>query len=159
MKSSARLSTLRASVRTLLLFLMLLVTLGGYAQDADTASVSIDEAQAAQDAADAWLALVDSLDYAASWQQAAPLFQQQVSEAVWVQALESVRGPLGPLLARALEDRNYTTTLPNAPEGEYVVVVYNSAYTQAEKAVETVTMVKTKAGAWRAAEYFVRPAQ
>lgn len=131
----------------------------GHAQTADTAAVSIQEAQAAQEAADAWLNLIDSLDYAASWQQAASLFQQQVSEAEWVQALESVRGPLGPLVSRALDDRDYTTNLPNAPAGEYVIVMYNSAYTQLEEAVETVTMVKTKTGAWRPVGYFVRPAQ
>ena len=160
MRPSAKFTTGWASVRTLIVFLMLtLGTLSGYAQDVDTASVSIDETQAAQEAADAWLALIDSLDYAASWQQAAPLFQQQVSEAQWVQALESVRGPLGPLLSRALDDRNYTTALPNAPEGEYVIIIYNSAYTQLEEAVETVTMVKTKAGEWRAVGYYVRPAQ
>ena len=60
-------------------------------------SINATAGQAAQEAADAWLALIDSTDYAASWQQAAPMFQQQVSEAQWVQMLESVRGPLGPL--------------------------------------------------------------
>lgn len=122
-------------------------------------SINADEGQAAQEAADAWLALIDSLDYAASWQQAAPMFQQQTSEAQWVQTLRSTLGPLGPFISRAPQEREYRTVLPGAPEGEYVIVTYGSHYTQLAQAVETVVMAKTDADTWQAAGYLVRPAQ
>lgn len=135
--------------------LLITVSTTGFAQD--TAAVSIEEAQAAQDAANAWIALIDSLDYAASWQQAAPYFQEQVSEAEWTQQLQSGHGSLGPLVSRTPQDREYSTALPNAPEGEYVIVTYASAYTQLENAMETVTMMKSDDDTWRAVGYFVRP--
>ena len=147
----------RLKMPRLAFVLLLLGTSYGFAQD--SVSVSVEEEQAAQEAADAWMALVDSMDYAASWQQAAPMFQQQVSEAQWEQALQSVQGPLGAFVSRNLEQREATTALPNAPEGEYVVITYNSAYVQLENAVETVVMAKTKSGEWKAAGYFVRPTQ
>ena len=142
-------------------FLLLIILMAGstYGFAQDTAAVSIEEAKVAQGAADVWLELIDSVeDYAKSWQQAAPLVQQQLSEEAWEQTLESTLGPLGPLVSRALQDRQYTTALPNAPEGEYVIVTYESSYTQLEAAVETVIMTKTEDGTWRMAGYFVRPA-
>ena len=71
--------------------------------------------------------------------------------------MRSVRGPLGPLLSRAPQGREYTTSLPNAPEGEYVVITYGSSYTQLENAVETLVMVLNPAGDWKPAGYYVRP--
>ena len=144
------------AVVVLIAIVVLLGERSSFAQD--TAAVSVEDAQLAQDAADAWLALIDSTDYEASWQQAAPFFQQQMSQEAWGQALRSVRGPLGPLMKRTPQDREYTTALPNAPEGEYVVIVYVSAYTQLENAIETVTMTKTDDGTWKALGYIVRPA-
>ena len=135
---------------------MLLIASITYGQAQDTAAVSVEEAKAAQDAADSWITLIDELSYAESWQQAAPFFQEQISETAWVQQLQSVRGSLGPLVSRAPEDRTPATALPNAPEGEYVVVTYASAYTQLEDAVETVTMMNDD-GTWRAVGYYVRP--
>ena len=122
-------------------------------------SINANAGQAAQEAADAWLALIDSTDYAASWQQASPMFQQQVSETQWVQTLQGVRGPLGAFQSRAPQEREYRTALPGAPEGEYVVVIYGSNYTQLARGVETVTLTKTDAGEWKVVGYSIRPTQ
>ena len=142
------------------LLLLVIGLFGGItvAQETDTAAVSIAEQQAVQDSADAWLALIDSMNYVGSWEQASAAFRQQVTQAEWEQALRSVLGPLGPLLSRAPQGREYTTTLPNAPEGKYIVITYGSSYTQLENAVETLVMVRNPAGAWKPAGYYVRPA-
>ena len=123
----------------------------------DTAAVSTEEAQAALDAANAWLALIDDLNYAESWQQAASLLQEQTNQVGWEQQLRTVRGSLGPLLSRAPQDRERATALPDAPEGEYVIITYGSSYTQLEDAVESVTMVKADDGTWRGMAYTVQP--
>ena len=140
-----------------LLVIVLLVTgvTTGWAQD--TAAVSVEEAKAAQDAADAWVTLIDDLDYAESWRQAAPALQEQTSETAWVQQLQSEQGTLGPLVSRVPQDRTPTATLPDAPVGEYVVITYASVYTQLEDAIETVTMVKADDGTWRPLSYEVQP--
>lgn len=128
------------------------------AQETDTAAVSIAEQQVAQDSADAWMALIDSMEYVASWKRASAAFRQQVTQTQWEQALQSTLAPLGPLLSRAPQGREYTTTLPNAPEGEYIVITYGSSYTQLENAVETLVMIRNPAGEWEPAGYYVRPA-
>ena len=140
----------------LLLFLGLASGIAA-AQTADTTSVSVAEQQVALDSANAWLALIDSMQYASSWEKVSAALRQQVAQTEWEQTMRSVRGPLGPLLSRAPQGREYTTSLPNAPEGEYVVITYGSSYTQLENAVETLVMVLNPAGDWKPAGYYVRP--
>lgn len=127
-------------------------------QDTDSTSISITEQQVAQDTADAWIALIDSMEYAASWNRVSSALRQQVTQTAWEQTLQSTLGPLGPLLSRAPQGREYTTTLPGAPKGEYIVITYGSSYTQLENAVETLIMVRNPAGEWKPAGYYVRPA-
>ena len=140
------------------LFTLLLVGAGEYGYGQDTTQVSVEEEQKAQEVANDWLSLVDSLEYAASWQQAAPVLQQRESESTWEQSLESVHGPLGPLLYRSVQDRESTSEAPNLPEGEYVVIVYESSFTQLEAATETVIVTKTDQS-WQVADYSITPAQ
>ena len=142
----------------LVILLLLVGSTYSFAQNEDTAMVSVEEAQAAQDAANAWLSFIDDMDYTSSWQQAAPVLQERESESAWEQTLESDHGPLGPLLSRAPQNREYTRSAPDLPEGEYVVMVYESSYTQLEDAIETVIMTRTADDSWRAAGYEIRPA-
>ena len=116
------------------------------------------EEEAAQEAAARWMARVDSADYAGSWEAAAPLFQQSVTKEQWAQAAGQARGPLGELKSRSLAQSQYTTSLPNAPEGVYVVLTYTSDYAQLPKAVETVIM-RQEGDSWKPVGYFVRPPQ
>lgn len=149
----------RTGLRTGFLALTLVLIAGVVvAQESDTVAVSLAEQQTAQDTADVWIALIDSMEYAASWEGASAAFRQQVTQDQWEQGLQGALGPLGPLLSRAPQGREYTTTLPNAPEGEYVVITYGSSYAQLENAVETIVMVRNPAGVWKPAGYYVRPA-
>ncbi len=147
------------SLRTAWL-LAALTSLSGMAlgQDSDTVAVSAEEQQAAQDTADGWIALIDSMEYAASWERTSAALRQQVTQIDWEQTMRSTLSPLGPLLSRTLQGREYTTTLPGAPEGEYIVITYGSTYTQLENAVETLVMVRNPASEWKPAGYYVRPA-
>jgi hypothetical protein len=115
-----------------------------------------DQTASAVKAAEAWLALVDAGDYAASWQEAAPVFKEAVSQPQWEAAAKSVRGPLGKLESRELLDAKFTTTLPGAPDGEYVVIQFKTKFAHKAEAVETVTPMKDPAGVWRVSGYFVR---
>ncbi len=112
--------------------------------------------KAAEEAASNWLALVDAGDYAASWRQASSAFRKQISEEQWKAAVSSARAPFGKLLSRRLESAQYRTSLPGAPDGEYVVIQYGSSFERKKEAVETVTPMKDTDGAWRVSGYFVR---
>jgi hypothetical protein len=112
--------------------------------------------QLAQQSAESWLALVDSGKYAESWQEAAPIFKVAVTKAQWQSALGASRDPLGKLLSRKLKSARYTKTLPGAPDGEYVVIQYDSRFEHKQSAVETVTPMLDKDGTWKVSGYYIK---
>lgn len=110
--------------------------------------------QAAQKAALQWLALVDSGNYGASWQDAAGLFKQGVPEKKWEAMITSVRQQTGKLKSRKLKSATYTESLPGAPPGKYVVIRYESSFDSGSY-IETVTPLKEQDGEWKVSGYFV----
>jgi hypothetical protein len=110
----------------------------------------------AQAAAESWLKLVDSGDYAASWDQAAKVFKGAVKQADWSQMAAGVRTPLGKLVSRTLKSRQYAEKMPRAPDGKYVVIQYDSVFEHKASAVETVTPMADPDGTWRVSGYFIR---
>lgn len=115
-----------------------------------------DAVPKAQAAAKSWLALVDSGKYGASWDAASSLFRAAVTKDGWANACGKVRTPLGALKSRTLRNATYTTSLPGAPAGEYVVIQFDAQYEKAPSAVETVTPMLDKDGAWRVSGYYIK---
>jgi hypothetical protein len=111
---------------------------------------------AAQKQADAWLLTVDAGKYPESWDQAAALFKKALTREQWQQAVAGARGPLGKLVSRSVKSKQYTKTLPGAPDGEYVVIQYESSFENKKSAVETVTPMRDPDGVWRVSGYFIR---
>ena len=110
---------------------------------------------AAQRSAEAWLSLVDNQDYAGSWNAAASLFRNAIAQEKWQETAQAVRAPLGRLKSRTLKSATYATTLPGAPDGEYVVFQFNAAFEQKAAAVETVTTIREEDGTWHVGGYFI----
>ena len=103
-----------------------------------------------------WLYLVDSGLYEESWESAAEYFRDLISMGKWSQTLESLRRPFGEIRSRELKGAKYTTTLPGAPKGEYVVVQYETTFENGASVTETVTPMKDPDGSWRVAGYYIR---
>jgi hypothetical protein len=112
--------------------------------------------EAAQKSAESWLALVDKGDYAASYDQASNSFRSALTKDKWVDTSKAVRSPLGKLVSRKLQNAQYTTQLPGAPDGEYVVIQYQTSFENKQEAVETVVMQLEKDGQWKASGYFIK---
>jgi hypothetical protein len=112
--------------------------------------------QLAQQSSDAWLALVDSGKYADSWQEASQPFKASVTKEQWQNAMRASRDPLGKMLSRKLKSATYTKTLPGAPDGEYVVIQYESSFEHKQSAAETVSPMLDKDGKWRVSGYYIR---
>jgi len=112
--------------------------------------------KSAQQAAQSWLELVDSGKYSESWNEAAQVFKERVTKQQWEAALKSVRTPLGQLQARKLKSAQFTRELPGAPDGEYVVILYDTAFEKKKSSLETVTPMKDKDGQWRVSGYFIK---
>jgi len=132
------------------LTLTLLLTVGAVAQAQQKPE------QLAQQSSDAWLTTVDSGKYADSWQDASSLFKAHVSKEQWQSMVGPVRDPLGRVLSRKVMSASYTKTLPGAPDGEYVVVKYDTSFEHKQSAVETVTPTLDKDGKWRVSGYFIK---
>lgn len=110
----------------------------------------------AQRAATSWLQLVDQEKYNESWQQASAIFKQAITQEKWQEALLQARKPLGKSAARSFASAQYTTSLPNAPPGEYVVLQYQSSFEQKNPVTETLYMVLDGDKQWRTAGYLIK---
>jgi hypothetical protein len=107
-------------------------------------------------AADAWLSLVDQNRYSDSWQQAASYFQEAIDVDQWVKSMQTVRKPFGKVLSRKISSKQYTQSLPGAPDGHYVVIQFQSVFELKKGAVETVTPMLDTDGKWKVSGYFIR---
>lgn len=110
----------------------------------------------AQNAARAWLALVDAEKYGQSWNEAALLFRSAVMKVEWERAVKATRAPLGPVKSRVFKSANFTRSLPGAPDGEYVVIQFDTQFANKASVIETVTPTRDKDGAWRVSGYYIR---
>ncbi len=115
--------------------------------------------QAAQAAAESWLALVDAGNYDQSWEEAASIFKEQVTKEQWKSALETVHSQVGKLQSRKLKSATYAKNPPSAPPGEYVNIQYDSKFEKLPAGVESVVPMLDKDGKWRVSGYFVKPAE
>lgn len=104
----------------------------------------------------AWLALTDTGRFNTSWDSASVLFKAAISNEDWEKSLSAVRTPIGALETREMATSKFSTTLPGAPDGEYVVFQFNSSFEHKATALETVTAMKDPDGAWRVAGYFIK---
>lgn len=136
-------------ITTVSLMAGLLLVPAAYGQTTDN---TVD----AQAAAGKWLTLTDRASYADSWEQAAALFRGAISKPDWEHALHAVRDPLGAVKSRALKSAVFTRSLPGAPDGEYVVLQFDTQYEKKAVAVETVTPMKEPDGRWRVSGYFIK---
>ncbi|MDH5203677.1 MAG: DUF4019 domain-containing protein [Nitrospirota bacterium] len=112
--------------------------------------------KSAVDASKAWLKLVDEGKYAESWNKAAQYFKNAVNKEQWKASLEAVRTPLGKVLSRKLKSKQYTKTLPGAPDGEYVVIQYETSFKNKQQAIETITPMLDKNGKWKVSGYYIK---
>lgn len=113
----------------------------------------------AQKAAETWIALIDAGKLEDTWTEAHSLFKEKVSKEQWVAAITDLQSRVGKLKSRKLRAAQATKSLPGAPDGDYVVLIYDSSYENLPEAVDTLVAAKDKDGSWRVSGYSVRPAQ
>ncbi|HET6280831.1 MAG TPA: DUF4019 domain-containing protein [Polyangia bacterium] len=137
---------------------MALLPIGCAATTPPVASLapSLDASQkAALSAAESWLALIDHGKVGESWDGAASTFTRAVTRDSWKTAVDAVREPLGGLVSRVVKSAERKTSLPGAPDGNYVVIQFDTAFEKKKQAVETVTPME-EGGVWKVAGYFIR---
>lgn len=121
-----------------------------------TSVADTDEATSlARTAATSWLQLADAGEYPETWTQASSYFQAAITLEDWSRAVGAARRPLEGLVSRQLNSAAFHRELPGAPDGEYVVLTFDSVFEKKARAVETVTVMKD-GDAWRVSGYFIR---
>ncbi|MFC1599329.1 DUF4019 domain-containing protein [Candidatus Omnitrophota bacterium] len=110
----------------------------------------------AAESAEAWLALVDAQDYEKSWEEASGYFKSAVPKDEWQRGMQAARKPLGEIISRKLKKQQYATTLPGAPDGQYVVILYETSLVNKKAAIETITPMLDKDGQWRVSGYYIK---
>jgi len=104
----------------------------------------------------AWLALVDGGKYSQTWDQAAEYFKNAITREQWIASLKAARTPLGKVVVRKIKSKKYARSLPGAPDGEYVVIQYETQFEKKKSAIETVTPMLDKDGQWRVSGYYIK---
>jgi len=107
-------------------------------------------------AAQKWLTGIDAGNYSTSWTDAAEYFHGAITRDKWVEALQSVRKPLGELKIRAVDSAVTETQLPGTPDGKYVVMQFETAFANKNSATETVTFLLEADGTWKACGYYIK---
>jgi hypothetical protein len=137
--------------RVAILVLAFLLFMLGYAPAQET-----ENEKAATSAAERWLCMVDNEQYAESWKASAEYFRNAVNQKQWEHSMQTVRKPLGKLISRSAKNAVYKTTLPGAPDGQYVIIQFDTSFENKKSAVETVTPMMDKDGIWRVSGYYIK---
>ena len=111
----------------------------------------------AEEAARAWLVLVDAGKNAESYFATTTWFRYTVTRENWDARLLNGRKPLGNVKSRTVLMKNYTTDLPDSPKGEYVVIKFKTVFENMPKGmkeqIETIAPMRQKDGTWKVAGY------
>ena len=107
-------------------------------------------------AAESWLALTDDGKYGESWEAAAEYLKNAVTKDDFAKSLRAARKPLGKLKSREVISKKYETSLPGAPDGQYVVIQFKSVFENKKSAIETVTPMLDKDKTWRVSGYYIK---
>jgi hypothetical protein len=160
-------------VRRVIVSLMLAVILtAGYGCDSSDSEApsapapavpSMPPAVATKEAgavSDAWLKLIDDGKYNDAWDQTGKWFQNSTSKDAFAKQTAAIRTAMGPLISRKTTKSDYTTKIPEGPNGDYVIMHYDTAFKATSDGMEEVTLEHEKDGTWKPLGYYlaIKPA-
>ena len=109
-----------------------------------------------------WLKLEDAGDHAGSWKATSADFRNHVTETQWIVASRAAHDSVGTVqsrvLASAMLEQGVVETSSPPLANPLVIAQFHTAFEHAANAMETVTFEKEADGSWRAAGYYIKPA-
>lgn len=106
-------------------------------------------------AAKEWLKIVDVGEYVESWQKSDAFLKSQLTQTESSAALTGVRTPLGQVRSRSELGAKEYSSLPGVPDGEYLVIQFQTEFQNKTSATETLTLSKSS-GDWLPVGYFIK---
>jgi hypothetical protein len=142
-------------LRSLFIFIVIVGSVGSTSKSFSE-SAPIINTEPAQKAAEKWLLQVDAENYPEAWKGFSSFFLERMSLEMWKQQIQSARAIFGKLESRKLKNATPATTLPGAPDGDYVTIQYDTAFEKKKSALETVTLKLEDDGKWGVIGYYIK---
>lgn len=112
------------------------------------------ELQAAFQASQDFVKLLDEGKYAESWDQSSDIFKLTIAKEDWVASMQKIRSPLGKETSREMQDIRIAVNPKGLPQGDYIVVIFETSFSNKPKAMELVTL-RFVEGTWKVLTYQV----
>ena len=106
-------------------------------------------------AAESWVKLLDGRRWADSWKASGAPFRSKITETGWASTIEPLRSQLGSVTSRAFRGVTSSGAPAGAPDGEYRIVQFATAFANKPDSVETVVLAR-EGSAWVVEGYFIR---
>ena len=107
-------------------------------------------------AAAEFLFLVDTEEYAESWEVTSEVLQKMLTQQAWSEKISELRTFLGPVVERVQNNITYTDDATDVQTGEYVVMTFVSKFELRERVTETITLLLGDDNRWQVVGYFLR---
>jgi len=107
-------------------------------------------------AAAQFLFLVDTEEYAKSWEISSANLKKMLTQEAWNEQIIEIRSFLGPIVERIHHDISYTDSPSDVPVGEYVIMTFVSKFELRERVIETITLMLGDNDQWQVVGYFLR---
>jgi hypothetical protein len=108
----------------------------------------------ARGAAEEWLALIDSTDYAAAYALESERLRKATTEEQFIRSMEGRRAPFGKMMARTFIGAAFTHKLTGAPDGRYESILFRTTFANKKVAAERI-ILSFESDSWRVADYRV----
>lgn len=108
-----------------------------------------------QQAAEAWLKIVDQGSYGNSWDAGALPLRLVMSRKEWMLSLDTMRKPLGRPVQRKVEDIRLAQDPKGLARGNYMIFIYDTSFANGHQAQEILTLQQSNDGQWRVLTYLV----
>lgn len=109
-----------------------------------------------QEVAVKWLKLIDEGKYGDSWDVGSLTFRLTIPKKHWIALMQQIRAPLGDVKERKMVDQRPASNPKGLPKGDYMVLVFDTSFSEKQKGRELVTMVLESDGRWRVLTYQVQ---
>ena len=142
--------------RSLLVIALTLVAVFSIQAEEGAAKSMAAPAEEAAAVAGRWLALLDTQAYNESWSEASELFRGHIGQRSWKELMWHNRRPLGETVSRNMINAHHTSTIPDGPPGEYLIMEFETEFSNGSSAIETITPMRDVDGTWRVGGYYFR---
>ena len=103
-----------------------------------------------------FLFLVDTEEYAKSWEVSSETLKKMLTQEAWNEQITKIRIFLGPIIERVQQDISYTDSASDVPPGEYVIMTFISRFELRERVTETITLLLGDDDRWQVVGYFLK---